>query len=140
MSKEKSWVASNITDLPPIADALLESVDSRILALDGPMGSGKTTLIKELCRALDSEDDVHSPTFSLVNEYRSGEGEPIFHFDLYRLEDPKEALDIGCLEYFDSGHYCFIEWPDKIKHLLPENVQYVELKAEGETRTFSLCP
>jgi len=140
MSTEQSWVATILTDLPPIASALLESTDSRILALQGRMGSGKTTLIKELCKVLGSEDEVHSPTFSLVNEYRSGEGEPIYHFDLYRLEDPSEALDIGCMEYFDSGYYCLIEWPDQIRHLLPDDTQFIELKAEGETRTFSLCP
>ncbi len=91
------------------------------------MGAGKTTFIKAFCEALNVEDTVSSPTFSIVNEYRYPNG-IIYHFDFYRLKNQAEALDIGLEEYFDSGEYCLIEWPEKIPNLLPEN--YLEISLE----------
>jgi tRNA threonylcarbamoyladenosine biosynthesis protein TsaE len=93
----------------------------RILAFYGEMGTGKTTFIKALCRAMNVEDDVNSPSFSIINEYHTKEDDIIFHFDFYRLKSIEEALDIGYEEYIYSGNYCFMEWPEKIEPLLPEN-------------------
>ncbi len=91
------------------------------------MGAGKTTLIKALCGELGSADVITSPTFSIVNEYAGTN--KIYHFDFYRLKNQSEALDIGCEEYFYSGHYCFIEWPEKIPDLLPDNYVLINVEA-----------
>ena len=107
---------------------LLDHSTSKLILFHGEMGAGKTTLIKSLVRHLGSTDAVSSPTFSLVNEYRGGE-EPMYHFDLYRLNDEEEAYAIGMEEYLDSGHWCFVEWPDKVSSILPDNATVVEIKA-----------
>jgi tRNA threonylcarbamoyladenosine biosynthesis protein TsaE len=91
------------------------------------MGAGKTTLIKELCKQLQVTDQAASPTFSIVNEYHSPQGN-VYHFDFYRLKEEQEALDLGYEEYFFSGNYCFIEWPEKIPNLLPEEVVSVTIE------------
>lgn len=101
--------------------------ESRIFLFEGEMGSGKTTFISELCRQLGAQDDFGSPTFSIVNEYLDREGNPIYHFDLYRLESPQEALDMGAEEYFNSGELCFVEWPDRLGPLSPEEAVTVEI-------------
>lgn len=104
--------------------------EERFFAFFGKMGVGKTTLIKELCAVLGVEDNVCSPTFAIVNEYVSGAGEPVYHFDFYRLKTLAEAYDLGYEEYFYSGCYCFTEWTEKIEELLPERYVRVEI---GET-------
>jgi tRNA threonylcarbamoyladenosine biosynthesis protein TsaE len=108
-----------------------------IVLLKGTMGAGKTTLMKSLCKALGSSDDVSSPTFSLVNEYRCPNGK-IFHFDLYRLKKPTELLDMGFEEYVDSGAYCFIEWPELAEKFLPANAIHLSIQVEGETRKITV--
>lgn len=108
--------------------------EERFFAFFGSMGVGKTTLIKELCKVLGSDDNVCSPTFAIVNEYRSGEGAPIYHFDFYRLKNIEEAYDIGYEEYFYSGNYCFTEWTEKIEDILPEKYVSVTMVEENETR------
>jgi len=119
--------ATTISDLPSIASEIISYVkDARIFLFYGDMGAGKTTLIKSLCAALGSDDNITSPTFSIVNEYRAA-GNKIYHFDFYRLKDQTEALDIGCEEYFYSGNYCFIEWPEKIPALLPEHFIKIQI-------------
>ena len=90
------------------------------------MGAGKTTLIKSLCEKLGVNDSVTSPTFSIVNEYKGADG-PVYHFDFYRLKDQNEALDMGYEEYFYSGNYCFIEWPEKIANLIPDSFTGVRI-------------
>ncbi|MDX5347672.1 MAG: tRNA (adenosine(37)-N6)-threonylcarbamoyltransferase complex ATPase subunit type 1 TsaE [Hymenobacteraceae bacterium] len=128
------------SELPQAAKELLRAVgDEKVLAFDGPMGAGKTTFIKEICSQLGVTDTVTSPTFGLVNEYESGAGHPIYHFDFYRITDEKEALNMGVLEYFDSGHLCLIEWPVKVENLLPEHYLLVKIEpGEGENRTITL--
>lgn len=101
--------------------------ESRIFLFEGEMGSGKTTFISELCRQLGAQDDFGSPTFSIVNEYLDSEGNPIYHFDLYRLESPQEVIDMGAEEYFNSGELCFVEWPDRLGPLAPEEALTVEI-------------
>ena len=106
----------------------------RVIAFFGNMGAGKTTFIKVICEALGVTENVSSPTFALINEYSDDKGEPVFHFDFYRIEDEKEAVDIGVDEYFYGGHYCLIEWPEKVLNLLPEDYVKVFITLEGETR------
>ena len=99
------------------------------------MGVGKTTLIKEMCAALGSHDNVCSPTFAIINEYSTGDDKPIYHFDFYRLKNLDEAYDIGYEEYFYSGDYCFTEWTEKIEALLPERYVRVEITESNGVRT-----
>ena len=108
-----------LDQVPDIAKMILESVTNKTLLFYGEMGTGKTTLIKELIKQLGVMDIVNSPTFSLINEYLSPNGESIYHFDFYRIEDEVEAYDIGIEEYFSNNSWCFIEWPGKVENLLP---------------------
>jgi len=110
----------------------------RVFAFYGKMGAGKTTFIQALCRVIGSGDNVTSPTFALINEYKTQDDVSIFHFDFYRIKSIEEAFDLGYEDYFYSGNYCFIEWPEKIETLLPQN--FVEVKidvVENETRIIS---
>lgn len=109
-------------------DFLAQIGDHRLLAFEAPMGAGKTTFIAALCRELGVEADaVSSPTFALVNEYRARGGEPVYHFDFYRIDKPSEALDIGFYEYVDSGCLCLMEWPGNIAALLPDETVIVRI-------------
>lgn len=123
-----------IEDIGEAARMLIEDMgEDRIFAFDGPMGAGKTTLISEVCRRLGVKDDVGSPTFSIVNEYRDGEGNPIYHFDFYRIKDLEEAIEIGIDDYFYSGALCLIEWPERIDPLLPDETRTVSLRVLDPT-------
>lgn len=93
---------------------------SRVVALDAPMGTGKTTLIKQLCEEMQTSDVVNSPTFAIINVYDTQLGE-VYHFDCYRLKDIREAMDFGAEEYLYSGNWCFVEWPEIILPILPED-------------------
>ncbi len=116
---KKHWDATDLKDLDGIAKELLEFIgDHRVLCFYGDLGAGKTTFIKSLCRQLGVADAVQSPTFSIVNEYETSSGEPIYHFDFYRLKTEEEAYDLGYEQYLFSGYFCFIEWPEKVKDLL----------------------
>ena len=106
--------------------------ENRIVAFYGSMGAGKTTFISALCRYFGVEDDVCSPTFTIVNEYRAADGDSIFHFDFYRIDTVKEAADIGFEEYLYSGSLCLIEWPEKVEQLLPEKTLNVKITATGD--------
>jgi len=108
-----------LKEIESVAQDLLNHPKGRIFLFYGDMGVGKTTLIKSIAKILGVTDNVSSPTFSLVNEYRSADNKPVYHFDFYRIVDEEEALDMGVEEYFDSQAICMIEWPDKIKNLLP---------------------
>ena len=92
------------------------------------MGAGKTTFTKAICKVLGVPDSVNSPTFTIINEYRTKEGEPVYHFDFYRIDKLEEAYDIGFDEFVDSGRLCLIEWPEKIEKLLPEETLRVYIK------------
>ena len=128
MPGQKLTVAS-LADIDAAAREFLQRIGSaRIIALYGKMGAGKTTFTTALCRVLGvREDAVGSPTFAIVNEYRTAEGEPLFHFDFYRIEKPSEALDIGFYDYIDSGALCIMEWPENIEDLLPEDTLRVHI-------------
>lgn len=129
-------VIDNLEQLPRLASDLLDEFrEERFFAFFGKMGVGKTTLIKALCDQLGVKEVVCSPTFAIINEYTSGEGEPVYHFDFYRLKSAEEAYDIGYEEYFYSGMYCFTEWTEKIEQLLPEHYVRVEMKETNGIRT-----
>jgi tRNA threonylcarbamoyladenosine biosynthesis protein TsaE len=113
--------------------------ENRVVAFYGSMGAGKTTFISALCRHFGVEDDVCSPTFTIVNEYRSADGDSIFHFDFYRIDSLKEAVDIGFEEYLYSGSLCLIEWPEKVEPLLPEQTLNVRITASDDgSRTIEI--
>lgn len=112
----------SLVHIDAVAVAFLKAAgETRVIAFSGELGAGKTTFIQALCRALEVTEEVNSPTFSLINEYFTTDGTSVYHFDLYRIEDPDELFDLGYEEYFYSGAYCFIEWPEKASHLIPED-------------------
>ena len=128
----------NIQDLTYIAKEILRNVPNKTLLFYGTMGVGKTTLIKELSKQLGVTDVINSPTFSLVNEYEIIKGK-IYHFDFYRIKSEEEALDIGIEDYFFSGHWNLIEWPENISNLLPPNSTKIEMnKNQNGTRTLNI--
>ena len=116
------FVVPALADLPAAADRLREVMAGsgcQVVAFEGEMGAGKTTLIRALAAALGVADDVSSPTFALVNEYRDGRDRPVYHFDFYRVDSVEEAARMGAAEYFDSGYLCLVEWPARVAPLLP---------------------
>ena len=127
---------SSLQELDNAAARFLELAGGNtVIAFSGELGAGKTTFIQAICRNLGIEVEVNSPTFSLVNEYFTPEGNSIFHFDLYRIETPEELFDMGFEEYFYSGSLCLIEWPEKAKKLIPENALWVKIEiGENEAR------
>lgn len=139
---EKTITIKNTDDLGRAAEEFVDCMgDATVFAFHGEMGAGKTTFINALSRALGVEEDItNSPSFSLVNEYRSDTtAELIYHFDLYRLENLEDALDIGIEDYFDSGALCFIEWPDLVNDILPNDTVDVYITVnEDNSRTLTL--
>jgi len=132
---EHKIIIQSLSEIDAAAKSFLQEIgNQRLIALYGKMGAGKTTFTGAICRVLGvSEDAVGSPTFAIVNEYRGADGEPIFHFDFYRIENDAEALDIGLYEYLDSGCLCIMEWPENIENLLPEECLkvYIEETHDG---------
>jgi len=132
-----------IPDLPSIdaaaKDFIAQTQGHDLIAFYAPMGAGKTTFTTAICRALGVEGDaISSPTFSIVNEYRTKGGESIFHFDFYRINKTSEALDIGFYDYIDSGCLCLMEWPENIEDILPEETLRVFINVgEDGSRTVS---
>ena len=126
--------------LKDTAHALLDYArDQKIFLLEGDLGSGKTTLIKQLCNVLGVVDLVNSPTFTLVNEYQTIEGDPIYHFDCYRIAALREAIVLDFERYFASGAYCFVEWPSKIEAILPLHYLRVQLAIQTPTTRKLTC-
>ena len=127
----------NQTQIEQAAQQFCQAIGQRrVFAFYGSMGAGKTTFIRALCRELGVQDTVTSPTFALVNEYQTAQGEPVYHFDFYRIRRLSEALDMGCDEYFQSGHLCLIEWPELVEPLLPEDAVpvHIEEQPDGSRR------
>lgn len=112
----------------PVTTLLDNCGDRRVLAFDAPMGTGKTTLIKKLCEAMGTNDVVNSPTFAIVNVYEIDNHEEVYHFDCYRLKDIREAYDFGAEDYLYSGNWCFVEWPDIISPLLPDDTVHIHIR------------
>lgn len=125
-----------IKSLDTIRDTAREFIDNMgdrtVFAFYGSMGAGKTTFVKAVCEELGVKDVVNSPTFAIINEYEVEGKEPIFHFDFYRINKPEEAFDFGYEDYFYSGSICFIEWPEKIEALLPENCVKVTIEEQAD--------
>lgn len=118
----------SLEQLSEVSDYLISMRnEADIIAFYGAMGAGKTTLIKNLCHRMGVTDEVNSPTFAIVNEYVTEEGESVYHFDFYRIKKIEEAYDIGFENYFDSGNLCLIEWPEMIESLMPEKYIRVEI-------------
>lgn len=110
-----------------------QMIRGNVFAFYGKMGGGKTTFIKAICKELGVDDVITSPTFAIVNEYTDGDGDPIYHFDFYRIKKLDEVYDMGYEDYFYSGHLCFVEWPELIEDLLPEDATkvYIEEQPDG---------
>ena len=126
-------------DIQNVAKIILENSHSKFFAFYAPMGAGKTTLIKEICSKLNIEGDTNSPTFSIVNEYVSPDGESIYHFDFYRIRKIEEVFDIGFEEYLYSGSKIFMEWPELIDPILPSKYISVRInEEEDQSRTVKL--
>ncbi len=133
----KTLTVKSLSDLPEAAAELLEAAAGRrVVALYGDMGAGKTTLVKEVCRACGTKQPAVSPTFSIVNVYDTSSGSPVYHFDFYRIRSIEEAFDFGYEEYFFSGALCLVEWPEMIEELLPEDALrvYIAVLDDGSRR------
>ncbi len=123
-------ICESEADLSKVSQQLIDFAgELNVWLFVGDLGAGKTTLIKQICKQLGVEDEVSSPTFSIINEYLV-ESKPLYHFDFYRLNSSDEAMQIGVIEYFDSGNYCFIEWPQKVEQILPEEFMLIQITGE----------
>jgi len=132
---KQTYRITHVDQLQEAARALLAKHSaSRIFAFYGPMGVGKTTMIKAICLQLGVSDLVSSPSFPIVNHYVSDQGAPVYHFDFYRINKQEEVYDLGYEDYFYSGNYCFIEWPEKVESLLPPDVVVVDMQMHGVER------
>lgn len=137
---EKTFECKSLEELPEAAASIISFAGTdKIWLFYGEMGSGKTTLIKQICDLLNVDENVSSPTYSIVNEYEDENGESIYHFDFYRIKSESEAFDIGYEDYFFSGDLCLVEWPEKIPNLLPDKYLKVTIKIlEGDSRLIQL--
>ena len=136
---QKNFRVESEEELFPVVDEIIkESSSIKIFAFFGEMGSGKTTLIKMICKKLKVSEPVSSPTFSLVNEYITSTGEIIYHFDFYRIKTPAEAVQIGFDEYLYSGNLCFIEWAENVHPLLPEETINIRIIPENNARNITI--
>ena len=137
----KTFYANKLEELDEIAKVLLAIFgNQKKVVFFGEMGVGKATLIKSICKALNVQDFVSSPTFSVVNEYNDRHGNSLYHFDFYRIKDKEELFDLGLEEYFYSDCYCFVEWPERAAGLLNGNVVEVDITKNKECRTIKVKP
>ncbi|MGP1515371.1 MAG: tRNA (adenosine(37)-N6)-threonylcarbamoyltransferase complex ATPase subunit type 1 TsaE [Bacteroidales bacterium] len=131
---KREFIIHSLDNIQTAAKEFVTSIgENRIFAFNGEMGVGKTTFIKAICQVLNVEDNVCSPTFAIVNVYKSFDTGEVYHFDFYRLNEPSQALDIGIEEYFYSGNYCFIEWAENIREFIPEKCIFVDIIEQEDT-------
>lgn len=124
---------NSLTEIDKAAKDFVAAMgDRKVFAFYGKMGAGKTTFIKAVCEELGVEDVINSPTFAIVNEYVDGKGESVYHFDFYRIKNLQEVLDIGYEDYVYSGHVCFMEWPELIENLLPDDAVKVTIEEKTD--------
>ena len=130
------YISENIIDLELIGKKIIKysNKKSNIFTFEGEMGVGKTALIKIILKHLKVKDLVKSPTFSIVNEYLTSENKIIYHFDFFRIKDKIEVINIGFEDYLDSSNFCFIEWPNRIKNLLPNDINKIKMEYISETK------
>ena len=140
----KTFEIRNLEEIDKVAGDFIQYISesdlqSNIFAFYGKMGAGKTTFIKAICKALGVKDIVNSPTFTIINEYKSSRGFPIYHFDFYRINRLQEAYDIGVEEYFSGDGLCLIEWPEKIAEILPQDSISISITTNPDlSRTVSI--
>ncbi len=135
MGREIEFYITRPDELLAVGEKLLAGFpDHRVFAFYGQLGVGKTTFIKAICQHLGVQDVVSSPTYSLINEYRIPAGEAVYHFDFYRVKKLEEVFDLGYEDYFYSGNFCFMEWPEKLEHLIPDECCRVHMTEEGGHR------
>ena len=134
-----SLLSHSPEETPRIAEEILQACENdKVFAIYGDLGAGKTTLVRSLCEVLQTEEVVTSPTFAIVNEYASPDG-AVYHFDFYRIKRLEEAYDLGYEEYFFSGNYCFIEWPEKVEELIPEDAVRIRIETLSQNnRKFTI--
>ena len=123
-----------LNQLSKISDNVKNNIDKNIILISGEMGAGKTTLIKEILRSMDVIDNISSPTFSIINEYKTKKGGLIYHVDLYRIKSIEEIEGIGLFEYLESGNLCFIEWGDQIEKIIDTNFNKFIISKENDSR------
>ena len=121
------FIINNLDELPEVAQKIIDQLQHKLITFEGEMGAGKTTFIKEFVKALGTNDEISSPTFSIVNEYDTDKGK-VYHFDFYRLNHEDEALDFGIEEYLYSNQYCLMEWPNKIANFIPDEHHTITLE------------
>jgi len=121
------FIINNLDELPEVAQKIIDQLQHKLITFEGEMGAGKTTFIKEFVKVLGTNDEVSSPTFSIVNEYETDKGK-VYHFDFYRLNHEDEALDFGIEEYLYSNQYCLMEWPNKIANFIPDEHHTITLE------------
>ncbi|MBS2097776.1 tRNA (adenosine(37)-N6)-threonylcarbamoyltransferase complex ATPase subunit type 1 TsaE [Carboxylicivirga linearis] len=130
-----TFYIDSLEQIDDVAKAFLaQYTNERVIAFYGEMGVGKTTFIKAICKALQINDTVNSPSFAIVNEYHNIDNDIVYHFDFYRLKEEEEAYDMGYEDYLYSGNYCMIEWPEKIASLLPDGRLDLHITEESDGR------
>ena len=130
----------SLSDLPQVAQTVIDSLDGRsVVVFRAGMGAGKTTFVKALCEAMGVTDTVNSPTFAIVNEYDTPSGRPIYHFDFYRIKRLAEVYDMGYEDYFYGRGLCFIEWPELVEELLPEETVKVTIEEQPDGSRVVKC-
>lgn len=135
MGRFKEFRVTDPAELEDVARSLMDAFpNQRVFAFFGPMGVGKTTFIQAICRVLGATDQASSPTFSIVNHYMTSTGDSLYHLDFYRIKSMEEAFDLGYEDYFYSGNYCFIEWPEKIETLLPDDCLAIHMQDDRGIR------
>ncbi|MBS7332293.1 MAG: tRNA (adenosine(37)-N6)-threonylcarbamoyltransferase complex ATPase subunit type 1 TsaE [Weeksellaceae bacterium] len=131
------YTINGLEEISAVAQQIINQLEYKLICFEGEMGAGKTTFIKEFVHLLGTNDEISSPTFSIVNEYDTNNGK-VYHFDFYRLNDEEEALDFGIEDYFYSNAYCLMEWPSRVENLIPEEHHVITLENRDGIRFLTL--